>query len=373
MAAARSFSQLDLLSAALDGTDESEHATLLRGALAALLRGFAVGSTLRGGLALGRALTTGRAPRRADGLLALRFGLFLGTFASGFRIVEAALKRLSPPRALGAPQPPWHAAAAGALVAPAFLIADHHPSPSASIYVFLRACLLAARAAHARGRLFSSPLGRALVQHGAPVSMCCSASLLLHAWLLEPSSLDGSYVRFLTTHGGKGMPVLQALQAMVLRKSCGGGMDAVRKWWSTQPGGERALAALRCLDDSCVDPCAVTHPGQSHAAHALRFLVAGVPRALPVYVPVYLISTALVQRGRLLKHPRRILGRAALGVLRSSLFLSSYCALAWASCCAVHHGSLLCGPAGRPLSRATILICAFPAGLATLLEKVCHA
>ena len=60
-----------------------------------------------------------------------------------------------------------------------------------------------------------------------------------------------------------------------------------------------------------------------------------VCRALPVYLPVYLFPALLVHRKRLLdpKLAPDIARRAALGAMRSSLFLSLYCTLAWRGAC----------------------------------------
>ena len=73
-----------------------------------------------------------------------------------------------------------------------------------------------------------------------------------------------------------------------------------------------------------------------------------VCRALPVYLPVYLFPALLVHRKRLLDPKRApdIARRAALGAMRSSLFLSLYCTLAWrGACVGFQHSSesnLLC-------------------------------
>ena len=73
-----------------------------------------------------------------------------------------------------------------------------------------------------------------------------------------------------------------------------------------------------------------------------------VCRALPVYLPVYLFPALLVHRKRLLdpKLAPDIGRRAALGAMRSSLFLSLYCTLAWrGACVGFQHSSesnLLC-------------------------------
>ena len=56
-------------------------------------------------------------------------------------------------------------------------------------------------------------------------------------------------------------------------------------------------------------------------------------RALPVYVPIYIIPMLLVHRDKLLKKPVDVTIRTLLGIARSSLFLSCYCQFAWGSVC----------------------------------------
>ncbi len=60
-----------------------------------------------------------------------------------------------------------------------------------------------------------------------------------------------------------------------------------------------------------------------------------VCRALPVYLPVYVVPALLVHRKRLLnpKLAPDIGRRVAMGAMRSSLFLALYCTLAWRGAC----------------------------------------
>lgn len=83
-----------------------------------------------------------------------------------------------------------------------------------------------------------------------------------------------------------------------------------------------------------------------------------------MYVPVYAVSIALVQRSQIFRDPQRVIWRAALGVARSSLFLSAYCSSAWLSTCLLHH---IAGK--RPITRTTITACTLLPGLASLIEK----
>lgn len=88
------------------------------------------------------------------------------------------------------------------------------------------------------------------------------------------------------------------------------------------------------------------------------------PHRGQVYVPVYAVSIAVVQRSKVFKDPLRVLWRAALGVARSSAFLSAYCSSAWLSTCLLHH---IAGH--RPITRRTIAACTLVPGLAALIEK----
>jgi hypothetical protein len=77
-------------------------------------------------------------------------------------------------------------------------------------------------------------------------------------------------------------------------------------------------------------PCGFLHPGRGCYSHAASQLPPAYARALEVYLPVYLVPALLVHRHRLLQRPADILPKVALGVARSSLFLSLFIGLAFA-------------------------------------------
>ncbi|KVH00722.1 Transmembrane protein 135, partial [Cynara cardunculus var. scolymus] len=56
-------------------------------------------------------------------------------------------------------------------------------------------------------------------------------------------------------------------------------------------------------------------------------------RAIPIYLPVYLIPALIVHRQGLAKRPFTILAKGLLGTTRSSMFLSTYATSAWAWTC----------------------------------------
>lgn len=72
--------------------------------------------------------------------------------------------------------------------------------------------------------------------------------------------------------------------------------------------------------------CPFIHPGQSCTNHAFWFWIRGLWRALPVYLPLHLISFLFSK-----KHS---VSKLLIGLFRSCAFLSTYCTLSWASSCA---------------------------------------
>ena len=84
--------------------------------------------------------------------------------------------------------------------------------------------------------------------------------------------------------------------------------------------------------------CDVLHPERCGSvacdAHFLDVIPQLFRRSLGVYVPVYAASTVAVQRAAVFKQPFKIAGKMLGGVLRSTVFLTAYVALA-------HRGVLL--------------------------------
>jgi hypothetical protein len=102
-------------------------------------------------------------------------------------------------------------------------------------------------------------------------------------------------------------------------------------------------------------PCDAIHPGTDCITHFIKFYPGGLKRSLKVYGPVFLVSL-LFSRG---KNFYRVIN----SILRSSMFLTSYCAIAWLSACAI-----VPIKGNRPLSRTQLFLHTWTAGLATVFE-----
>lgn len=70
---------------------------------------------------------------------------------------------------------------------------------------------------------------------------------------------------------------------------------------------------------------------------ALKFWFAAYKRALPVYIPVYLLPLFLFHLKPLLRSPWTQLASTLVNINRSCIFLSSYCMWGWLSSCYIHH------------------------------------
>ena len=72
-------------------------------------------------------------------------------------------------------------------------------------------------------------------------------------------------------------------------------------------------------------PCPYIHPGIGCVEHAIVFWILGLFRALPVYLPLHLVSLFLSKKKSGIVF--------LVGLLRSCAFLSSLCTLSWAAAC----------------------------------------
>ncbi|XP_021685659.2 uncharacterized protein LOC110668637 isoform X2 [Hevea brasiliensis] len=174
------------------------------------------------------------------------------------------------------------------------------------------------------------------------------------AYILKQESLAPSYKSFLNKHGGKDPVILQGMKEIASGLPFTD-LDLIEKYYNSTGVNIK-------LDPEMKIPCSIIHGNQSCSGHVMSFFIQAYKRALPVYLPVYLIPALIVHRQGLLKRPYSILGKGLLGTARSSLFLSTYCSSAWMWTCVLF----------RIFRRCNIPMVAmgtFPTGLALAIEK----
>ncbi|XP_027338570.1 uncharacterized protein LOC113852480 [Abrus precatorius] len=336
----------------------------LRRILVASAKGFSIGAGLKGGLALFAILarfTRKKPPRKqvvvtnGEAIVAalketLRYGLFLGTFAGTFVSTDELIGAFVGHRRSAR----WRALLAGAVAGPSMLLTGLETQhTSLAIYILMRAAVLASRCG-IKSKRFGRICKPLTWKHGDIFLMCLSSSQILSAYILKQDSLPASYKSFLNKHGGKDPVILQGVKDIASGKPFTN-LSEIHKYYKTMGIDVK-------LNPNMKVPCSIVHGNQSCSGHVLSFLLQAYKRALPVYLPVYLIPALIVHRKGLLKRPCTILTKGLFGTARSSLFLSTYCASAWMWTCLLF----------RIFKRCNIPMVAmgtFPTGLALAIEK----
>lgn len=337
---------------------------ILRRVVVASGKGFSIGAGIKGGLALFAILARfarKKPPRKEIAVTngevivtalkeTLRYGLFLGTFAGTFVSMDEVIAAIGGHRRTAR----WRALLAGAVAGQSMLLtgleAQH---TSLAIYILMRAAVLASRCG-IKSERFGRICKPLTWKHGDIFLMCLSSSQILSAYILNQESLPASYKSFLNKHGGKDPVILQGVKDIASGKPFTN-LNAIKKYYKTMGVDVK-------LDPNMKVPCTIVHGNQSCSGHIISFLIQAYKRALPVYLPVYLIPALIVHRKGLLQRPYTILAKGLIGTARSSLFLSVYCASAWMWTCFLFRIFKTCNV---PM----VAMGTFPPGLGLAIEK----
>uniref|UniRef100_A0A453IYW0 Transmembrane protein 135 N-terminal domain-containing protein n=2 Tax=Aegilops tauschii subsp. strangulata TaxID=200361 RepID=A0A453IYW0_AEGTS len=306
-------------------------------------------------------------------------GMFLGTFAGAFASVDECIAALWGRKRTAR----WRSLLSGLIAGPSMLLTGPGTQhTSLAIYILMRAAVLASRCG-IKSKRFGKICKPLTWSHGDVFLMCLSSAQILSAYILQQDSLPSSYKSFLKTHGGKDQSILQGLKEVV-NHTAFSNLEAIEKYY-------KSVGVDIKLDPDMKVPCSIVHGNQSCAGHFISFLLQAYGRAVPVYIPVYLVPALVVHRQDLMKRPYTIMGKSLLGTARSSLFLSMYCASAWAWTCFLFRTFEKCStplvvlgtvsedaqftswtkrsPGNHLCDTNLLLMWQFPAGLALFIEK----
>ena len=309
----------------------------------------------------------------------LAYGMFMGSFSGSFVLLDEFIAH-----AYGRYKTrSYRALLSGFVSGSSLMLAGHDKHTSLALFIFLKGLVLlvrcgniplpvdtnspelvnTARDSTSKRAPLTKSQRRAWVRwlltptryaHGDIILMCLAMSQLGYSWIVMPSTLSGSYVRFLNRHGAKGDRIMDALREMCERGSR-----------NLPPTTLRSLSRISSLKDMQPRvPCEFIHPGQSCTSHAIKFFPGAYGRALPVYLPVYIIPAILVHRQKLFHKDSAVelWPKILKGCLRSSLFLSLFVTVAWRSVCFAFQTTG--GTSGR-----IIAMSCWVSGLALLAEK----
>ncbi|KAE8659285.1 TRM112-like protein [Hibiscus syriacus] len=284
-------------------------------------------------------------------LVASAKGFSIGAGLQGGLAIFSIIARLQRKKSRTAK---WRALVAGLVAGPSMLLTGSNTQhTSLAIYILMQAAVLASRCGIKRKR-FGKLCKPLTWKHGDIFLTCLSASEILTSYILKQDSLPPSYKSFLNEHGGKDIVILQGVKELASNLPFTT-LEAIEKL-------HKAIGVEVKLDPNMKIPCSMIHGNKSCGAHAVTFLIEAYKRALPVYLPVYLIPALIVHRQGLFKRPYRLLGKSIVDIARSSLFLSTYCTSAWIWTCMLF-GSF------RKCNIPLIAIGTFPTGLSVAIEK----
>ncbi|CAN8289992.1 unnamed protein product [Cochlearia groenlandica] len=335
----------------------------LRRIIVASIKGFSIGTGIKGGLAIfsivvrlvrRRSSSSSRDLTSSEAIFSiketLRYGLFLGTFAGTFVSVDEAICALAGHQRTAK----WRALFAGLVAGPSMLLTGSNTQhTSLAVYIMMRAAVLASRCG-IKSKRFGSVCKPLTWKHGDLFLMCLSSSQILSAYILKQESLPASYKSFLNKQGGKDLSIIQGIKDFASAKPFTN-LREIEKYY-------KSVGVDIKLDPKMKVPCSILHGKDSCSKHGITFFLEAYKRALRVYVPVYLIPALIVHRQDLLKKQYSILGKGLLGTARSSLFLSTYCSSAWVWSCLLFRTFETCN---IPL----VAIATFPTGIALAIEK----
>jgi hypothetical protein len=166
--------------------------------------------------------------------------------------------------------------------------------------------------------------------HFDTLVMALASSQVIWAWLFNRSTVEPGYLHFLDHHGGRikcnQVGFVQLHTPEGIDPAVLGQINAIRS-----AEGRGVLDMNQPLTDVM---CNLIHRETPYCSVAiLDFAKKAYLRALPVYLPVYIIPMLLFKHRQLVRAPIRVLAPTFKNILRSSLFLSSYCTVAWATAC----------------------------------------
>eukprot|EP00475_Leptophrys_vorax_P026776 TRINITY_DN37_c0_g1_i2.p1 TRINITY_DN37_c0_g1~~TRINITY_DN37_c0_g1_i2.p1 ORF type:complete len:545 (-),score=119.88 TRINITY_DN37_c0_g1_i2:949-2583(-) len=307
----------------------------------------------------------------------ISFGAFLGTFLGISEYFLRILSKSPTPlvRVLRAP-------IAGAFAAFGFLWMPKDQRPAIALFFFVRAVELFIRWACLL-RLVPK------LENADTWTMVIASAQVLWAWIYQPQALDPGYLRFLNHQGGMPRDIVDSFGGLCEYSSAVGPQNLLnigsfalsneRRIKSGSPALE--LMDLSLTDRSSLQPliCQVVHPHDHYCfAFFVRYLIRAYKRALPVYVPVYLIPLVLFKSKTIISAPVKTFISTVMNVAQSSLFLSTYCGSAWYITCilrnyfAGYNGGQFIGLASG-LSGLSVLLEKKPRRIELALYVMSHA
>ena len=233
---------------------------------------------------------------------------------------------------------------------------------TATVFLFVRACECVAQWMVKHQRFPS-------IYHADTLLMCMSSGWMVHLWQNHPGALEQGYERFLSKQGQLPMPLIYASA----HAQAGLPLDlplvnaARRAVYPTVQDLVGALDYDSPLLTSAEKAGILIHPGMSWNRFTLTLFKKGLWNAAPIYVFIHTVYSCLFGWKRLIKTPMDTLRFTALSIIRSTLFLSTYCSLGISSFSLGRRMGIRFDRVGR-MANVLPFLTGFTSGLSTFLE-----
>lgn len=250
----------------------------------------------------------------------------------------------------------FRALIAGALAGLSLIWVPKENRWSIVLLTFVRAFELQVKLLHKSGSLPTVP-------HSDVLLMGLASSTMLHTWVYRPHTLDPSYNGFLTKQSQTHPVIRKALGDMQIGKALD--IEAINK---VRAEIMKAKPLTESLGYDKWNAGEILFPNKSMIGHFGSFFIKGMKLALPVYIPVFAVPILMFYPNQLLKKPFDTTKRLIQGIIRSSVFLTTYCASGVASLPILRSLGLTYSNFGA-FSQIIFFISGLIAGCSTLIEK----
>lgn len=307
---------------------------------------------------------------------ALRFSAFVGSFSGTYAFLDEYIARQ-----FGANETKkYRAFVSGALAAPTFLIAGDTPNYSLASYLSLKALILLGRVgANSSNDVVRKVFRVTKWEYADVMVVTTSAVVILGCYVLKPEAVRGAYGQFLDRHCGKTRTQVEALRELcflpeninaedaddLFREYCKKTAIKLNKTGTLSPQkrDEVLRNVAKTTTTTSRDEIYRTFfmNDASSIAHFITFVKDSWGTSFVSHIPIYVLPAILLHREKLLKDPK-LLAKLFVGIARSSLFLTVYCALAW-------QGVYATGKLFKTITPKTLISGVPLAGIATFIEK----
>ncbi|KAJ6853483.1 uncharacterized protein M6B38_249685 [Iris pallida] len=251
---------------------------------------------------------------------ACRVGLLFGGFTGSYHALRCLLRKFRKK------ETPLNAILAGSVAGLSILALDD-PSRRRTLALYLLARLgqCAYNSAKSKNKFH---LWGSYWRHGDSLLFSLACSQVMYAFVMRPESLPKAYQDFIQKTGPVAAPVYKAV-----RDCCRGSLlDLVSL--SAYLSDKKGSSSIKLMDHPSIIPCSVIHPDtKSCLAHNVAAASATFRKTFPLYFSLTFVPFVVLHLQKFLRSPFWSSWRAALGAVRSTIFLSSFVGIFQAVIC----------------------------------------